>query len=75
MTGAIDTRHDAWKVRLPGRAAKWVEASISLRRFSSTSLRRYACSAFSPKTCASAVSVISRGKLETLLAQPNGSFA
>src|SRR5258706_8046760 len=44
-------------------------ASISLRRFSSASLRRYACSALSPMTWASAVSVTSRGKLETLPAQ------
>src|ERR1700737_5160670 len=44
-------------------------ASINFRRFSRASLRRYACSALSPITCASAVSVISRGKLETLPAQ------
>jgi hypothetical protein len=44
-------------------------ASINLRRFSSASLRRHACSALSPMTWTSAVSVISRGKLETLPAQ------
>jgi hypothetical protein len=36
---------------------------MSLRRFSRASLRRYACSALSPMTWASAVSVISRGRL------------
>jgi hypothetical protein len=36
-------------------------ASINLRRFSSASHRRYACSALSPMTSASAVSVINRG--------------
>jgi len=34
-----------------------------LAPLSSASLRRYACSALSPMTCASAVSVISRGKI------------
>jgi hypothetical protein len=37
---------------------------MSFRRLSKASLRRYACSALSPMTWASAVSVISRGKLD-----------
>src|SRR5436190_14057341 len=67
-TAADPSSHSHSDFRLPicttlpaGRSQYAAHASISFRRLSSASLRRYACSALSPMTCARAVSINSRG--------------